>query len=118
MPWWGAEAVAGLIEAIAWIGGAATLVAYALVSSGGLRGRSALFQALNLAGAAALAWSAVRHGAWPSAAVNAAWIAIGLATLPRGVARERDTRTCTRTRTRTRSREERYRPLVSQRRAQ
>lgn len=72
-----------LFESIAWAGGAATLVAYGMVSSGKLDARGRVFQALNLLGAAALAASAASHGAWPSTAVNAAWIAIGLATLPR-----------------------------------
>ena len=72
-----------LFEVVAWAGGAATLVAYGLVSTGRLEARSGLFQALNLVGAAALAASAARHGAWPSTAVNAVWIAIGLVTLPR-----------------------------------
>ena len=72
-----------LFESIAWAGGAATLIAYGMVSSGRLDARGRLFQALNLSGAAALAASAASHGAWPSTAVNAAWIAIGLATLPR-----------------------------------
>jgi hypothetical protein len=72
-----------LFELIAWTGGAATLLAYGMVSSGRLDARGGVFQALNLLGAAALGASAARHGAWPSTVVNLAWIAIGVATLPR-----------------------------------
>ena len=72
-----------IFEGIAWTGGAATLVAYGLVSSGRLDARGRVFQALNLAGAAALGASAASHGAWPSTVVNVAWIGIGIATLPR-----------------------------------
>jgi hypothetical protein len=72
-----------LFETIAWAGGAATLIAYGLVSVGRLDARGRVFQALNLLGAVALGASAARHGAWPSTAVNAAWFAIGIATLQR-----------------------------------
>ena len=72
-----------LIDAAGWAGAAALLLAYALVSSGRLTGRSTAFQLLNLAGAAGLLANGVWHGAWPSAGLNAVWLVIGTTALVR-----------------------------------
>lgn len=70
-----------LVDVAGWSGAAALLAAYALVSSGRLTGRSAGFQALNLCGAAGLLLNGTWHGAWPSAALNAVWLVVGVAAL-------------------------------------
>ena len=55
-------------EVIGWAGAGCLLLAY---------------QLLNLAGAAGLTVNAVVHHAWPSAALNLLWAAIGIAALAR-----------------------------------
>ena len=72
-----------LIDTAGWVGAAALLVAYGLVSSGRLHGRSTAFQMLNLTGAAGLLANGIWHGAWPSAALNAVWLVIGIAAVMR-----------------------------------
>ncbi len=72
-----------LIDAAGWAGAAALLLAYGLVSSGRLSGRSVGFQLLNLAGAVGLMANGIWHGAWPSAALNAVWLVIGVTALRR-----------------------------------
>jgi hypothetical protein len=72
-----------LIDTAGWIGAAALLVAYGLVSSGRLNGRSIRFQLLNLTGAAGLLANGIWHGAWPSAALNAIWLVIGITAVMR-----------------------------------
>jgi hypothetical protein len=76
------------VDAVGWLAAFAMLVAYALVSSGRLHGRSAAFQALNLFGALGLGANAAYHGAWPSASLNALWIVVGVVALARGPAQD------------------------------
>ena len=66
-----------LLDAAGWIGAAALLSAYALVSTGRLPGQSMAFQALNLIGAAGLLANSAFHGAWPSSALNLVWLFLG-----------------------------------------
>ena len=73
-----------LIDVVGWLAAFAMLVAYALVSSGRLEGRSAVFQALNLFGGIGLGVNAAYHGAWPSASLNVLWIVVGVYALARG----------------------------------
>ena len=77
-----------LVDTAGWVGAAALLLAYALVSTGRLGGRSTGFQVLNLVGSAGLLVNGMWHGAWPSAALNALWLVIGLVALVR-LARDR-----------------------------
>ena len=72
-----------LIDIAGWAGAAALLLAYGLVSSGRLNGRSIPFQLLNLFGAVGLLAIGVWHDAWPSAALNAVWLVIGVTALIR-----------------------------------
>ena len=72
-----------LVDAAGWTGAVALLLAYALVSAGRLTGRSVGFQALNLVGAVGLLANGAWHGAWPSAALNAVWLVIGITALVR-----------------------------------
>ncbi len=69
-----------------WLGAAALLLAYALVSAGRLEAGRPAFQAMNLLGAAGLAANSGYHAAWPSAILNLVWIAIGLLALARRTA--------------------------------
>lgn len=70
-----------VIELIGWLGVAALLLAYALVSTRRLAGDSPPYQWLNLAGSGMLLANSLYNGAFPSVGVNAVWIAIGLWTL-------------------------------------
>ena len=72
-----------LLDAAGWAGAAALLLAYGLVSSGQLHGRSIGFQLLNLFGAVGLLVNGVWHGAWPSAVLNGIWLLMGVAALGR-----------------------------------
>jgi hypothetical protein len=67
-----------LLTLAGWLGALGTVTAYALLTFGKLTSTSAIFQSLNIAGAALLCVSATVSQAWPSAAVNAVWIVIGL----------------------------------------
>ena len=70
-----------LIDILGWIGAAALLIAYGLVSSKRLQGDSLVYQFLNLAGSALLIANSFYYGAYPSVSVNTIWIAIAIFTL-------------------------------------
>ena len=72
-----------LVDVAGWIGAVALLTAYALVSGGRVGGRGPAFQSLNLVGAVGLLANGVWHGAWPSAALNAVWLVVGLVAVTR-----------------------------------
>lgn len=72
-----------LIELGGWLGTAAVLLAYGLVSTRRLAGDSVPYQMLNLIGGALLLINSFYHGAMPSVAVNLFWVAIGLFALSR-----------------------------------
>ncbi len=72
-----------LLELSGWLGTAALLLAYALVSTRRLPGDSPRYQALNLVGGALVLVNSFYHGALPSVAVNAFWIAIAVFALSR-----------------------------------
>lgn len=72
-----------VIDVGGWAGAAALLLAYGLVSTGGLTGRSVGFHLLNLFGATGLLVNGVWHEAWPSAALNAVWLVVGFSALLR-----------------------------------
>lgn len=72
-----------LIEIGGWIGTAALLLAYGLVSTRRLAGDSVPYQALNLVGGTLVLVNSYYHGAMPSVAVNVFWVAIGLFALSR-----------------------------------
>jgi hypothetical protein len=66
-----------LIEIAGWVGAALILGAYLLLSIGRVDGRSALYQAMNLCGAAGFVINGWWHGAVPSASLNVVWLMIG-----------------------------------------
>lgn len=72
------ELLSTLVGLIGWVGAAVTIGAYALVTNGRVSPSSLAYQGLNIGGAAALALSATASGAWPSAATNLIWVAIGV----------------------------------------
>ena len=69
-----------LTEVAGWGGAGCLLLAYALLSAGRL-GAGVTFQLLNLAGSAGLLVNGAAHGAWPSAALNLVWLAVGAVAL-------------------------------------
>jgi len=69
-------------EVLGWVGALALLTGYALLSLGRIPQRRR-YQVLNLVGSAGLAVNGLVHQAWPSAILNALWIAIGAAALAR-----------------------------------
>jgi hypothetical protein len=75
------------INVLGWIGVAALLGAYWLVSTQGATGNSRTYQCMNLVGAALVLVNSLYYGAYPSVGVNAAWIAIGAYTLSKHVSR-------------------------------
>lgn len=73
-----------LVEVVGWLGAAALLLAYGLLSSGRIAA-GVVYQLLNLGGSVALGVNAVVHRALPSAVVNVVWLVIGVLAL-RGLA--------------------------------
>lgn len=72
-----------LIDITGWLGAAALLVAYGLVSAKRIEGDSTLYQSLNLVGGVCLLANTFYYGAFPSTAVNIVWIAIAVLTIVR-----------------------------------
>ena len=66
------------LDAIGWMGAAALLVAYAMVSYKKLEGDSTAYQFLNIAGSLLLAVNTISYGAYPSSFVNMIWIGIAV----------------------------------------
>ena len=73
------------INLLGWIGAAALLFAYWLVSTQKATGNSRTYQGMNLLGATLVLVNSLYYGAYPSVGVNAAWIAIGAYTLAKHV---------------------------------
>ncbi|GAB4420296.1 MAG: hypothetical protein Kow002_08570 [Anaerolineales bacterium] len=71
------------VDVLGWIGAVAYLVAYALVSLKKVEGDSLLFQGINIIAGILLIVNTVYWKAYPSAALNLAWIGIALFTLGR-----------------------------------
>ena len=65
------------VEAAGWIGAALILLAYLLLSMGKVTGQSALYQGMNIVGAAGFIVNGWWHGAIPSAVLNVIWMLIG-----------------------------------------
>ncbi|MBM3129640.1 MAG: hypothetical protein FJ009_13570 [Chloroflexi bacterium] len=72
-----------LINLIGWIGSAAVILAYVLVSLNRLRGDSVVYQLLNLLGGMFLIVNTIFWGAYPSTFVNFVWVCIALFALAR-----------------------------------
>jgi hypothetical protein len=78
-----------LIDIAGWTGTVLVLGSYALISSGKLQPRSALYQGMNLVGAIGLAINSGWNGAWPSAGLNVVWLGIALVAMRRNRRRAR-----------------------------
>ena len=72
-----------LIDIAGWSGTALVLGSYALISSGKLQPRSALYQGMNVVGALGLAINSGWNGAWPSAGLNIVWLGIAVVAMRR-----------------------------------
>ena len=66
---------------LGWVGTTGTLLAYMSVSRGWLHGKSKRYAALNIVGGVLAGTASALYGAWPSAASNFVWAAIGLGTV-------------------------------------
>ena len=69
------------IEIAGWIAALLILLAYGLLSSGHMTSNSLTFQWMNIVGAAGFIVNGVWNQAYPSAALNIAWMGIGFVTL-------------------------------------
>ena len=76
-----------LVEMAGWAGALLILAAYALLTAERVTSRSALYQGMNVAGAAGFIVNGWWHGALPSATLNVIWMLIGVAALWRIKAR-------------------------------
>ena len=70
-----------LVDILGWVGVAALLLAYGLVSAKKVPGDAPLYQILNLAGSGLLIVNSFYYGALPSVGVNVVWIVIAALTL-------------------------------------
>ena len=77
------------VEVAGWTGASLILLAYLLITAGKLNGQSAVYQWMNVAGAAGFIVNGWWHGAIPSAVLNVIWMLIGTVALLRIVARRR-----------------------------
>ena len=77
------------IEIAGWSGAFLILLAYVLLSMGRLTGQSAVYQGMNLVGAAGFVLNGWWHGAIPSASLNVVWGLIGAFALWRILARRK-----------------------------
>ena len=70
-----------IVDLVGWAGAGCLLLAYWLVSSGRLIGRSYSYQLLNIAGAVLLSVNSGYYGAFPSVGLNVVWIVVGVMTV-------------------------------------
>ena len=87
-----------LPDVLGWIGAAALLSAYAMVTRDPAEASARRYLVLNMAGAVGLAANGAVHAAWPSAVLNLLWLGFGLTAFsrrrPKGVSlSERERRT-------------------------
>ena len=67
-----------LAAALGWLGTAGTFLAYAMLWRGRLTAESRTYAALNMLGGLLGGTACTLYEAWPSAAANFAWAALGL----------------------------------------
>src|SRR5215218_3494129 len=79
------------VEVAGWAGASLILLGYLLITAGKLTGQSAVYQWMNVAGAAGFIVNGWWHGAIPSAALNVVWMLIGAVALLRIAAKRRRT---------------------------
>ena len=83
------------VEAAGWTGAALILLAYLLLSMGKVSGQSALYQGMNIVGAAGFIVNGWWHGALPSAVLNVIWMMIGAVALWRILAKRKSSTSAT-----------------------
>ena len=83
------------VEAAGWTGAALILLAYLLLSMGRVTGQSALYQGMNIVGAAGFIVNGWWHGALPSAVLNVIWMMIGAMALWRILAKRKSSTSAT-----------------------
>jgi hypothetical protein len=71
------------ISVAGWAAALLILGAYALLSFGKIQARSPVYHGMNIAGAVGFIINSSWNNAWPSVALNVAWLGIGLYTLRR-----------------------------------
>lgn len=76
------------VEVAGWGGAALILLAYLLISTGKVTGKSRTYHWINLAGAVGFAINGWWYGAIPSAALNVVWAAIAIYALSRLIRRK------------------------------
>ena len=72
-----------IVDVLGWVGAVLLVGAYALVSLKKVEGDSILFQGINIVAGIFLITNTVYWKAYPSSALNAAWIGIAIFTLAR-----------------------------------
>lgn len=72
-----------IIDILGWTGMVSYLVAYALISLKKVEGDSNIYQGINILAGLLLITNSFYWRAYPSAALNVAWIGIALFTLER-----------------------------------
>jgi len=72
------------IDVLGWIGVAAVLIAYVLVSLKKWPGDSLRYQSLNVLGAGLLIVNSAFYGAMPSVVVNVVWVGIAVVSVAVG----------------------------------
>jgi hypothetical protein len=77
------------IEVAGWTGAVLILLGYILITTGKVTGSSAIYQAMNIVGAAGFVINGWWHGAIPNTALNLVWMLIGALALWRISARRR-----------------------------
>ena len=85
-------ALTSYINIVGWIGSAAVVSAYALISLNKLNSRSRAYQVLNLVGSLGLVVNTAYYRAYPSTFVNIVWLVIAALALVR-IVRALDQRT-------------------------
>ncbi len=68
-------------DVLGWIGSVEVILAYGLISSQKVDGKSVLYQVLNLTGAIFLIINTIYYGAFPSTAINVVWVVIAFLAL-------------------------------------
>jgi hypothetical protein len=71
------------IDVAGWTAALLILSAYGLLSFGRIQARSHVYQAMNIAGAVGFIINCAWNNAWPSVALNVAWLLIGFYALRR-----------------------------------
>ena len=70
-----------LVDILGWIGALLYLVAYALISSKKVEGDTPLYQGINILAGIFVVLNSFYWRAYPSAALNVAWIGVAVFTL-------------------------------------